>query len=79
MPGALAMSEPNAGSDVTSMKSFAEERGDKFILNGNKMWITNALEAKIFVIYAKTFNKETQKKSITAFIVERETPGFRVA
>ncbi|MCK7460072.1 isovaleryl-CoA dehydrogenase [Idiomarina aminovorans] len=76
--GALAMSEPNAGSDVVSMKLRAEKKGDKYVLNGNKMWITNGPEANVYVIYAKT---EPQKNSrgITAFIVEKDTPGFSQA
>lgn len=73
--GALAMSEPNAGSDVVSMKLKAEKRGDKYILNGNKMWITNGPDAHTFVIYAKT-NPNAGPKGITAFIVERDFPGF---
>lgn len=52
--GALAMSEPNAGSDVVSMKTRAEKRGDKYILNGSKMWITNGPDADVLVVYAKT-------------------------
>lgn len=73
--GALAMSEPNAGSDVVSMKLKAEKRGDKYILNGNKMWITNGPDAHTFVIYAKT-DSNAGAKGITAFIVERDFPGF---
>lgn len=73
--GALAMSEPNAGSDVVSMKLKAEKRGDKYILNGNKMWITNGPDAHTFVIYAKT-DPDAGPKGITAFIVERDFPGF---
>ena len=73
--GALAMSEPNAGSDVVSMKLKAEKRGDKYILNGNKMWITNGPDAHTFVIYAKTA-PDAGPKGITAFIVERDFPGF---
>ncbi|QDG34588.1 isovaleryl-CoA dehydrogenase [Alteromonas mediterranea] len=73
--GALAMSEPNAGSDVVSMKLKAEKRGDKYILNGNKMWITNGPDAHTFVIYAKT-DPNAGPKGITAFIVERDFPGF---
>lgn len=76
--GALAMSEPNAGSDVVSMKLKAEKRGDKYILNGNKMWITNGPDADTFVIYAKT-DPQGGSKGITAFIVERGTPGFSQA
>tara|TARA_Y100000310_G_scaffold192012_1_gene191959 strand:+ start:567 stop:1736 length:1170 start_codon:yes stop_codon:yes gene_type:complete len=73
--GALAMSEPNAGSDVVSMKLKAEKRGDKYIINGNKMWITNGPDAHTFVIYAKT-DPNAGPKGITAFIVERDFPGF---
>ncbi|NWO02549.1 MAG: isovaleryl-CoA dehydrogenase [Idiomarinaceae bacterium] len=76
--GALAMSEPNAGSDVVSMKLRAEKKGDKYILNGNKMWITNGPEANVFVIYAKT-EPEKNSRGITAFIVEKDTPGFSQA
>ncbi|MFC3031282.1 isovaleryl-CoA dehydrogenase [Pseudoalteromonas fenneropenaei] len=76
--GALAMSEPNAGSDVVSMKLKAEQQGDKFILNGNKMWITNGPDADVFVIYAKT-DLNAGAKGITAFIVERNFPGFSTA
>ncbi|OJF67848.1 acyl-CoA dehydrogenase [Alteromonas sp. V450] len=73
--GALAMSEPNAGSDVVSMKLRAERRGDTYILNGNKMWITNGPDAHTFVIYAKT-DPNAGPKGITAFLVERDFPGF---
>ena len=73
--GALAMSEPNAGSDVVSMKLRAEKKGGKYILNGNKMWITNAPDAHTFVIYAKT-DVSAGSKGITAFLVERDFPGF---
>ena len=73
--GALAMSEPNAGSDVVSMKLKAEKRGNKYILNGNKMWITNGPDAHTFVIYAKT-DPNAGPRGITAFIVERDFPGF---
>lgn len=73
--GALAMSEPNAGSDVVSMKLKAEKKGDKYILNGNKMWITNGPDADVYVIYAKT-DVTAGSKGITAFIVERDYPGF---
>ncbi len=73
--GALAMSEPNAGSDVVSMKLKAEKRGDKYILNGNKMWITNGPDAHTFVIYAKT-DPNAGPRGITAFIVERDFSGF---
>ncbi len=73
--GALAMSEPNAGSDVVSMKLRAERKGDRFILNGNKMWITNGPDADTYVIYAKT-DVNAGSRGITAFIVERNFPGF---
>ncbi len=76
--GALAMSEPNAGSDVVSMKLKAEKKGDKYVLNGNKMWITNGPDADVFVIYAKT-DVEKASRGITAFIVEKNTPGFSQA
>ncbi|OOV87535.1 isovaleryl-CoA dehydrogenase [Oceanospirillum linum] len=73
--GALAMSEPDAGSDVVSMKLRAEKKGDRYILNGNKMWITNGPDANTYVIYAKT-DTSAGSKGITAFIVERDYPGF---
>jgi isovaleryl-CoA dehydrogenase len=73
--GALAMSEPNAGSDVVSMKLRADKKGDKYMLNGNKMWITNGPDAHVYVIYAKT-DTAAGSKGITAFIVERDYPGF---
>ncbi len=73
--GALAMSEPNAGSDVVSMKLKAEQHGDHYILNGSKMWITNGPDADTYVIYAKT-DTTAGSKGITAFIVERNYPGF---
>lgn len=73
--GALAMSEPNAGSDVVSMKLRADKKGDKYILNGNKMWITNGPDANVYVVYAKT-DINAGSKGMTAFIVERDYPGF---
>ena len=73
--GALAMSEPNAGSDVVSMKLHARDNGDHYLLNGNKMWITNGPDANTYVIYAKT-DVKAGPKGITAFIVERDYPGF---
>jgi isovaleryl-CoA dehydrogenase len=76
--GALAMSEPNAGSDVVSMKLRAEKKGDQYVLNGNKMWITNGPDAHVFVIYAKT-DITAGSKGITAFIVEKGSPGFSQA
>ena len=73
--GALAMSEPNAGSDVVSMKLRAEAAGDRFILNGSKMWITNGGDADVLVVYAKT-DPAAGPRGITAFIVEMGMPGF---
>ena len=76
--GALAMSEPGAGSDVVSMKLRAERRGDHFVLNGNKMWITNGPDADVLVVYAKT-DPEAGARGITAFLVEKGMPGFSTA
>ena len=76
--GALAMSEPNAGSDVVSMKLHARKEGDRYILNGNKMWITNGPDAHTYVIYAKT-DLDKGAHGITAFIVERGYKGFSTA
>ena len=73
--GALAMSEPNAGSDVVSMKLRADKKGDRYILNGSKMWITNGPDANTYVIYAKT-DVSKGPHGITAFIVERDWAGF---
>ncbi|MCK5865742.1 MAG: acyl-CoA dehydrogenase family protein, partial [Marinobacter adhaerens] len=73
--GALAMSEPNAGSDVISMKLTAKDEGDHYLLNGNKMWITNGPDANTYVIYAKT-DTSAGSRGVTAFIVERDAPGF---
>ncbi len=73
--GALAMSEPNAGSDVVSMKLNARRDGDRYLLNGAKMWITNGPDADVYIIYAKT-DPEAGSRGITAFIVERDFPGF---
>ena len=73
--GALAMSEPGAGSDVVGMSLKAEKRGDVYVLNGAKMWITNGPDADTYVIYAKS-DPEAGSRGITAFIVERETEGF---
>ena len=73
--GALAMSEAGAGSDVVGMKLQAEKRNDRFILNGNKYWITNGGEANTVVVYAKT-DPDAGSKGITAFIVEKSMPGF---
>lgn len=76
--GALAMSEPGAGSDVVSMKLRADKKGDYYVLNGNKMWITNGPEAETLVVYAKT-DPEAGPKGITAFIVEKGMKGFSTA
>jgi isovaleryl-CoA dehydrogenase len=73
--GALAMSEPNAGSDVVSMKLRADKRGDRYVLNGGKMWITNGGDADTLVVYAKT-DPAAGPKGITAFIVEKGLKGF---
>ena len=76
--GALAMSESGAGSDVTSMKLKAEKRGDKYILNGTKFWITNGPSADVLVVYAKT-DVDAGPKGITSFIIEKDFPGFSCA
>ena len=76
--GALAMSEPGAGSDVVSMKLTAERRGDTYVLNGNKMWITNGPTADVAIVYAKT-DPESSSRNISAFIVEKDFPGFSTA
>jgi isovaleryl-CoA dehydrogenase len=73
--GALAMSEPNAGSDVVGMGMRADRDGEDYVLNGSKMWITNGPEASVYVVYAKT-DPEAGPRGITAFIVERGTDGF---
>jgi isovaleryl-CoA dehydrogenase len=76
--GALAMSEPNAGSDVVSMKLRADFKGDRWVLNGTKMWITNGPDADVMVIYAKN-DLEAGPRGITAFLVEKGFKGFSVA
>ena len=76
--GALAMSEPGAGSDVVSMKTRADRRGDRWVLNGSKFWITNGPEAETLVVYAKT-DPAAGARGITAFIVERGMKGFSTA
>jgi len=73
--GALAMSEPGAGSDVISMKLRAKKRGDSYLLNGNKMWITNGPDADVLVVYAKT-DPDAGPRGITAFLVEKGFKGF---
>ncbi|MBC2859903.1 isovaleryl-CoA dehydrogenase [Stappia sp. 28M-7] len=76
--GALAMSEPGAGSDVVSMKLRADKRGDRYILNGTKMWITNGPDADTMIVYAKT-DPSAGPKGITAFLIEKDFKGFSVA
>lgn len=76
--GALAMSEPGAGSDVVSMKLRADKKGDHYVLNGNKMWITNGPDADVLVVYAKT-DPEAGPRGITAFLIEKGFKGFSVA
>jgi isovaleryl-CoA dehydrogenase len=76
--GALAMSEPDAGSDVISMRTRAVKRGDRYVLNGSKMWITNGPDADILVVYAKT-DPQAGSQGITAFVIERGFQGFSTA
>ena len=76
--GALAMSEPGSGSDVVSMKLKAEKRGDVYVLNGNKFWITNGPDADVLVVYAKT-DPDAGSRGITAFIIEKSFTGFSTA
>lgn len=76
--GALAMSEPGAGSDVVSMKLRADLRGDHYVLNGNKMWITNGPDADVLIVYAKT-DANAGSRGITAFIIEKGMKGFSTA
>lgn len=76
--GALAMSEPNAGSDVVSMKLRAEWKGDRWVLNGSKMWITNGPDADVLVVYAKN-DLEAGPRGMTAFLIEKNFKGFSVA
>src|SRR5438874_11268802 len=73
--GALAMSEPGAGSDVVSMKLRADKRGDRYVLNGSKMWITNGGDADVLVVYAKT-DPEAGPRGMTAFLIEKGFKGF---
>jgi isovaleryl-CoA dehydrogenase len=76
--GALAMSEPNSGSDVVSMRLKAERKGDRYVLNGNKMWITNGPDADVLIVYAKT-DAQAGPKGITAFLIEKGFKGFSTA
>src|SRR5512143_3233130 len=76
--GALAMSEPGAGSDVVSMKTRAEKKGDRYVINGNKMWITNGPDADVLVVYAKT-DMSAGPRGMTAFLIEKGMKGFSTA
>jgi isovaleryl-CoA dehydrogenase len=76
--GALAMSEPNAGSDVVSMKLRPTSKGDRYLLNGSKMWITNGPDADTLVVYAKT-EPEAGRRGVTAFLIEKGMKGFSKA
>ena len=76
--GALAMSEPGAGSDVVGMRTRAERRGDRYVLNGSKMWITNGPDAEVLVVYAKT-DPDAGSRGITAFLIEQGMAGFSTA
>ncbi len=76
--GALAMSEPGSGSDVVSMRLRAEKKGDRYVLNGNKMWITNGPDADVLVVYAKT-EPDAGPRGITAFLIEKGFKGFSTA
>src|SRR5690349_20534083 len=76
--GALALSEPGSGSDVVRMRTRAERRGDRYVLNGNKMWITNGPEASTLVVYAMT-DPEAGPRAITAFLIEKGFKGFSTA
>jgi isovaleryl-CoA dehydrogenase len=76
--GALAMSEPGAGSDVVSMRTRADKRGDRYVVNGNKMWITNGPQADVIVVYAKT-DPDAGARGITAFLIEKGFKGFSTA
>src|SRR5579863_945888 len=76
--GALAMSEPGAGSDVVGMRTRADKRGDRFLLNGSKMWITNGPDADVLVVYAKT-DPNAGPRGMTAFLVEKGFKGFATA
>ncbi|CAG9560662.1 unnamed protein product [Danaus chrysippus] len=77
--GALAMSEPGSGSDVVSMKLRAEKKGDYYVLNGNKFWITNGPDADVLVVYARTSLTNKPQHGISAFLIEKGFPGFSTA
>ena len=76
--GALAMSEPGAGSDVVSMRTRADKKGDRYVLNGSKFWITNGPIAETLVVYAKT-DPDAGPRGITAFLIEKGMKGFTTA
>ncbi|MDH3793276.1 MAG: acyl-CoA dehydrogenase family protein, partial [Rhodospirillales bacterium] len=76
--GALAMSEPGAGSDVVGMKTRADKKGERYVLNGSKMWITNGPDAEVLVVYAKT-DPAAGPRGITAFLIEKGMKGFSTA
>lgn len=76
--GAYAITEPNAGSDVAGMETFAQKRGDEYVINGTKTFISNASHASFFIVFART-DRESRHKGVSCFIVERERPGFRVS
>src|SRR5580700_1365488 len=75
--GAYALSEPNSGSDAFALQTQAREDGDHYVINGRKLWITNAKEAGLFILFA-TVNRDLGHRGITAFLVDRNTPGFSV-
>ncbi len=76
--GAYALTEPQAGSDAANVQLKAEKSGEEYILNGNKFFITNANHASIFIVFARTSKEQKRHEGITAFIVEKDTPGFKV-
>src|SRR5882762_8164499 len=76
--GALAMSEPEAGSDVVGMRTRADKKGERYVLNGSKMWITNGPEAEVLVVYAKT-DPDAGPRGISAFLIEKGMKGFSTA
>src|SRR5699024_4797245 len=76
--GAFALTEPGAGSDAASLKLRAEKQGDEYVLNGSKIFITNGIEADVFLVIARTGEGTTGSKGISAFLVEKDTPGFSI-
>src|SRR5699024_5985007 len=75
--GAFALTEPGAGSDAASLKLRAEKKGDEYVLNGSKIFITNGIEAEVFLVIART-GEGSGPKGITAFLVDKDTPGFSI-